>query len=195
MFARRRKRSLRENVTYAVLPRTGWRRAANYFWKRVIRLSAAPHAVAAGAAAGAGVSFTPFIGFHFVLSFVVAFILRGNMLAAALGTAVGNPVTFPFIWGATHALGSWILSGGSDPIAPGEMAHAPGEEALAAGLMEAGLATLWPIIKPMLAGSLPLGLVAGLVTYVLVRSAVAGLQGRRAARLAHRRSIRREEAP
>ena len=29
---------------------------------------------------------------------LVAFVIRGNLIASMIGTAVGNPFTFPFIW-------------------------------------------------------------------------------------------------
>jgi uncharacterized protein (DUF2062 family) len=37
--------------------------------------------------------------------------MRGNILTSAIGTAVGNPWTFPFIWAATYNLGINILGG------------------------------------------------------------------------------------
>ena len=57
--------------------------------------------VAAGVAAGAFTSFTPFMGLHFLFAALFAWAIRGNLLASALGTFVGNPLTFPFIWAAT----------------------------------------------------------------------------------------------
>ena len=182
MFARREKPKFRETVHRTLWPKTGWRRALTYFWKRIVRLSATPHAVAAGAAAGAFASFTPFIGFHFFIAFAVAFVIRGNMLAAALGTAVGNPLTFPFIWAATYEVGGWILSGGDDPINT-ERSLAPGHHLIEKGLFEIGIDRIWPIMKPMAIGSLPLGLAAGIAVYVLVFGAVGTVQERRRARL------------
>jgi hypothetical protein len=35
---------------------------------------------------------------HFVLSALLAYIARANIIASAIGTVVGNPWTFPFIW-------------------------------------------------------------------------------------------------
>ena len=35
--------------------------------------------------------------------------LRGNLLASAIGTVVGNPWTFPFIWAWIYTLGGWLL--------------------------------------------------------------------------------------
>ncbi|WP_330448804.1 DUF2062 domain-containing protein [Paracoccus marcusii] len=43
------------------------------------------------------VNFTPLFGFHFLSAAAVAWIIRGNVLAALLATFVGNPVTLPFI--------------------------------------------------------------------------------------------------
>ena len=71
-------------------------RSGQYVTKRILRLTATPHAVAAGVAAGAFTSFTPFMGLHFLLAAVLAWMVRGNLLAPALGTFVGNPLTFPF---------------------------------------------------------------------------------------------------
>ena len=53
--------------------------------------------------------FTPFVGFHFVLAAITAWIVRGNILASAIGTAAGNPWTFPFIWVSVLYTGRKIL--------------------------------------------------------------------------------------
>jgi len=79
-----------------------------------MRISSAPHDVAAGAAAGVAVSFTPLVGAHITLAILAAVLLRGNVLAAVLGTIVGNPLTFPFFWGISYQVGKvmegyWIL--------------------------------------------------------------------------------------
>ena len=53
---------------------------------------ASPYAIASGFACGSMVSFTPLLGLHFILAIVFAYIIRGNFVAALLGTIVGNPV-------------------------------------------------------------------------------------------------------
>ncbi len=108
LFKRRDAPPIGERLRIFFVPRRSYGRSFRYYGKRVLRLSGSPHAVAAGVAAGAAASCTPFIGFHFILAFVVAFFLRGNMFAAAIGTAVGNPITFPVIWVTTFQLGSRI---------------------------------------------------------------------------------------
>lgn len=153
-------------------PRRSFRRSYRYFVKRVIRLDAAPHAVAAGFAAGVFASFTPFIGFHFILAFAIAYVVAGNMAAAALGTAVGNPATFPFIWAATYEIGRLVTQRGP--------AEAPHPAALESSLSPSNILAIWdPVVKPMLIGAVPLGLVAAILSFVLVRSAVKSFQAHR----------------
>ena len=74
----------------------------NKFGKKVLirlkRLQGTPYSIATGFACGVAISFTPFIGFHMILAALTAWLIRGNIIASAIGTIVGNPWTFPFIW-------------------------------------------------------------------------------------------------
>ncbi len=155
-------------------PRVSWRRSTRYFTKRVLRVSARPYAVAMGCAVGAFVSFTPFVGLHFILTFLIAWPLRGNLIAGAIGTAVGNPLTFPFIWMATYKVGHMMMHGEAEPP-PERLAH---------DLLHKSFDQLWPLIKPMTLGAIPLGLVAGAIVYFLVYNAVSTYQLARRARFA-----------
>jgi uncharacterized protein (DUF2062 family) len=158
-------------------PELGWRRLGSYLVKRITRLPGTPHSIAAGFACGTAISFTPFLGFHIALSVLLAFLVRGNYLAAAIGTVVGNPWTFPLIWVATYQLGHFML--GSTPVS------AAPEPELTGRLHELG-ALIWP----MAAGSVPLGALAGLAIYFpLVRLVVVYQEARRRRR-DHRRSER-----
>lgn len=181
LFQRRHPPHWMERLRIALWPRRSFVRSAKYFRKRVLRLTASPHAISAGFAAGALASFTPFVGFHFILSFVIAFIIGGNMLAAALGTSVGNPVTFPLIWASTYRAGSAILEGGISD------AH---KRIIHPGLFEHSIDRILPIIKPMLVGSLTLGLLVAAVIYVVIYMAVGTYQKARRAKLHARRLAR-----
>ncbi len=181
MFRRRVPLTWMERLRSFFLPRRGFSRTAAYFRKRVVRLKASPHAIAAGVAAGTFSSFTPFIGFHILLGFAVAFLLRGSMLAAALGTAVGNPLTFPFIWLATFEVGRFILAGGQTAT-HGHGPEAPDAAMLSQGLFENGISQLWPTLKPMIIGSVPLGATAAVLLYVVSYKAAAAHQARRRAK-------------
>lgn len=185
LFQRRHPPHWLEVLRVALWPRRSWLRSGKYFAKRVLRLTASPHAIAAGIAAGALASFTPFVGFHFVLSFVLAYVIGGNMLAAALGTSVGNPLTFPFIWAINYRVGSAILEGG---------VKAHHDKEISANLFENSFDTIMPILKPMLVGSIPLGLLVGGTLYAVVYVTVRTYQTARQTRLEARRATRAVKA-
>ncbi|OOY04175.1 DUF2062 domain-containing protein [Thioclava sp. F28-4] len=109
VFRRREKRGVWANLREAIWPRSGWSRAFQYVKHRVNRLPDRPHRIARGVWAGVLVSFTPLFGFHFVSAAAVAWIMRGNILAAILATFFGNPVTFPIIAVFSTKLGHKIL--------------------------------------------------------------------------------------
>ncbi len=111
MFRRRKKQSFLIKVREFLWPSAGWRRAGHYMKHRLARIDGSPYAIAAGFASGAAVSFTPFVGFHFIFAAIIAWIMRGNILTSAIGTAVGNPWTFPFIWAASYNVGINLLDG------------------------------------------------------------------------------------
>ena len=109
MLKRRNKKSVIDKIRDFIYPKIGLLRATKYATHRLSRLPATPYQIACGFACGAGISFTPFIGLHFVMSMIMAFILRGSVLASAIGTIVGNPLTFPFIWALVYSTGTMIL--------------------------------------------------------------------------------------
>ncbi len=109
VFKRRTRQGIAERLARAFYPRGGWRRAASYVVHRLRRLPDAPERIAAGVGAGIFASFTPLYGFHFLLAALVAWLARGNILAALLATFFGNPITFPFIVLGSIELGSWLL--------------------------------------------------------------------------------------
>jgi uncharacterized protein (DUF2062 family) len=176
LFSRREPPTKGERVRVALWPRRSWGRSFAYYKHRVLRLEASPHAIAAGVAAGAFASCTPFVGFHFILSFVLAFLIGGSLIAAAFGTAVGNPLTFPFIWLTSFEIGTFILGA--------QGATSPLSLELSFETITRSFDLIWPTLKPMLLGGTLLGLVLGGFAYVLVRSAVTVRQGIRRARLA-----------
>ncbi|MEL6128122.1 MAG: DUF2062 domain-containing protein [Pseudomonadota bacterium] len=107
VFKRRDPQSFLSWVRQGIYPKTGWRRAASYMVHRLRRLPDSPHRVARGLACGVFVSFSPMFGFHFVYAALLAWLIRGNILASLIGTFFGNPLTFPLI--ATLSL--WIGRG------------------------------------------------------------------------------------
>lgn len=109
MFKRRDKRTTFQSVRQAVWPRGGWKRAAQYIKHRVHRLPDTPEKIARGIFIGLFVSFSPFFGLHFVIAAFLAALLRANVVAAVLGTFVGNPVTFFAIGAVSLNTGYFLL--------------------------------------------------------------------------------------
>ncbi len=87
----------------------GWGRACKYVYLRLVRLSDSTHKIAAGLAIGAAISFSPLVGTHFIQAGLIAYFIRANILAAIIGTLVGMPWTFPFMWWASITLGSTLF--------------------------------------------------------------------------------------
>jgi uncharacterized protein (DUF2062 family) len=180
----------------------GWRRAFAYHGRRLIRLPGTAHSIAAGFACGVMISFTPLVGLHIALACLLALIVRGNVLAAAVGTLVGNPWTFPFMWLGSYELGKLLLGAdlaGAAPM-PWRLQDLSGYVGAAIAQATAGgslamlnrlAADLSTIAKPLLVGGIPLGIVAGLLTYLpLVRVIAAYQDARRRRREQHRRRDR-----
>jgi uncharacterized protein (DUF2062 family) len=187
LFSRRAPPSAKERMRVALWPRRSWGRSFAYYKHRVLRLEASPHAIAAGFAAGAFASCTPFVGFHFLLSFAFAWPIGGSMLAAAFGTAVGNPLTFPFIWLTSFQIGELVLGS--------QGATSPLKLDLSFATLTQSFHLIWPTLKPMLVGGVLMGAVVGSIAYVIVRYAVVVRQRIRRIRLAeaaaHHRNGRR----
>lgn len=181
LFKRRETQSLMARLRVAVWPRHSWARSVRYFGKRVLRLSGSPHAVAAGVAAGILSAFTPFIGLHLVIGFIIAFAIGGNMLASAIGTVVGNPLTLPFIWASTYSIGN-ILLGRPGNFRFGDLHHSFAEKSWQA---------IWPIIGPMTLGAIAIGVPAALIGYGVAFFGVRAFRKLRLERLEARRHQRR----
>lgn len=175
-------------------PRSGWERAAKYIFHRVARLPGTPYAIAGGLACGAAVSFTPFLGMHIILSALLAWIIRANIISSVIGTVVGNPWTFPFIWVWVYELGHWMGAGTG-----GHSTENLDFIGLFGRMLEAVLRldvpylfeAAWPVFWPMLAGSIPTALVVWFAFYVPLKPVVATYQKRRRARR-DRRRLRRQ---
>ena len=164
IFKRRNKETFGQKMRIALWPRRSLWRSIKYLMLRVLRLTASPHVIAMGVAAGAFASFTPFLGFHFVIAFAICFVMRGSYVAAATGTFFGNPLTFPFIWGSVLTAGRWILYGPSREGAPEIKVPA-----LSADMIWNSFDVVWPVIKAMAVGSLPVGIPVAFVIYLIVR--------------------------
>lgn len=184
MFRRRNPRPLWQRLRSWLWPHIGWGRAVAYVVKRLKRLPGSPHSIAAGVAAGVMVSFTPFFP-HLATAALVAMVIRGSVVAAWVGTLIGNPSTFPVIWLLAYNLGL-ILMGHppvSEPQFEAESRLTTLPEAFTLewvnGWVERAAAWTKAKFLPMAIGGVPLGILAGLVCYVPLVRIITAVQERR----------------
>jgi uncharacterized protein (DUF2062 family) len=169
LFRRREAEDFWTRIRVHLWPRRSWSRSGRYVVYRLRRLSATPHAIALGFSAGVFSAITPFLGTHLIMASLVAWIAGGSIVAAVLGTFVGNPLTYPFIWYGTYRVGNFMLGNHGTKT----------KIDLSDGIFQASLDHLWPILKPMSLGTIPVGLAAAALSYVLVKPAVEAYQHRR----------------
>lgn len=168
MFQRRKKVSTVKKVTGLVWPAMGWRRVYHYYTHRIGRLPGTPYFIASGFATGAAMSFTPFVGFHLILSAAIAFLLRGSLLASAVGTTmIGNPWTFPIIWYVTYETGISMM-----------------HDKAALGMpVDFSIQFIWKhsfeLLVPMAIGSLPFVAGTWILMFFLVYGGISSYRDRR----------------
>ena len=177
MFKRRDKLPFWERTREFFAPRTGWKRAFEYYSHRMKRLPDSPTRIAIGFACGVYVSFTPFFFFHFVVAAAMAWILRGNIFASAIGTFVGNPVTFPFIASACLEIGSLIFG---DLIVEDLSGMSIWE------IVAVFAVHIHELVIPYFVGGLGPGILSAVASFYIVRPLVESYQRRRRARLVER---------
>jgi uncharacterized protein len=143
-----------------VRPLKGYRRTLKYWAKRFLRIRATPHALALGAAIGVFAAFSPALGIHFLFALALAFLLGGNLVAAGLGTAAANPLTFPLMIAGDYEVGHLLVGGSHQQL--------PFSEVMAR-LTHFEFSGMWgQLIKPLFAGSLVLGTAFALAVYGII---------------------------
>ena len=198
VFRRRDRRTPWRAAAEAVYPRGGWSRALNYVKHRLRRLPDSPEKIGRGMAAGVFISFTPFYGLHFVGGLLIAWAIRGNLLASMIGTFVNNVVTLVPISAGNVLLGYWLL--GTEPaegLVEG-LGHAFGKAwddlwhnfwaLFGPERMEwGGLSGFFrEVFWPYLVGGLGPGVLTALVSYWLTVPVVRAYQAARRRRLEER---------
>ena len=206
VFKRRDRRPFWKVISEFLWPRTGWTRAFMYVRHRLWRLPDPPHRIARGIFAGIFVTFSPFFGLHFFLAAFVAFILRGNIIAALLATFVGNPPTFLVIGTVSLSTGHFLL-GRPPPEEVGESMFEIFWESTKAlywnvGALFTSAEADWSklgdfydeIFFPYMIGGIIPGIIAGLAGYFLSLPVIQAYQNRRKGRLKEKFLALKEKA-
>ena len=200
---KRKPRSYSQRASDIVYPRGGWGRAIQYTLHRVRRLPDQPHRIGRGVAAGVFISFTPLFGIHLLGAMAVGWAIGGNVLAAVIGSLVGNPVTIPFIAVLSLRLGRWMLGveGSMAPTAIFE-AFSQATRQLTHNVLSIfdervahwdRLGHFWDtIFLPYLVGGFGPGLLTAIAFHYMTVPLVRRFQARRAEGLARRARLRAE---
>lgn len=206
MFKRRNKRSYLQIAREIVYPRGGWARAFYYVRHRLNRLPDSPERIARGVAAGVFSAFTPFFGLHFVVAAVVAKAIRGNILAALMGTFFGNPLTYVPIAVISMRLGGWFLDRGDlkeiDHGLMSSFASAGGELWANFWAIFTDARADWSqliefyrqVFLPYMVGCILPGIVAGVITFYLSVPVIKAYQARRSERIRKKMKAHRKVA-
>ncbi len=205
MIQRQSVRGFSKRLRAFVWPKKGFIRAWKYLAVRLSRLKKSPHAIAAGAASGVAASFSPLLGLHIVLAGVLTFITRGSMVAALVGTLIGNPLTFPIFFSATYWVGARVTdlaetepSQALDKIAEGLDDRSEAEADAAAdavldaaenmiedGWSLAAIDVIWPVLSTMMIGAAILIPFIYALSYLAIRALLNSF-GRRSGHQAQR---------
>ena len=191
VFRRRDRRGVARAVWEVVYPKGGWSRAYLYVKHRLTRLPGTPEQIARGIAVGVFAAFSPFYGLHFLVAAAVALLMRGSVIAALLGTFFGNPLTYIPI-GATSVGAGYAILGKSVQVNVhggfGQMFYQALQELwfnfTAVFTVSVAdwtyLLEFWDtVFFPWLVGSIPVGIIAGLLAYFLSAPTIKAYKNRR----------------
>ena len=178
LFRSVNKPSIINGFASFVWPRGGFRRAWSCQFLRLVRLKACPHKISLGFAAGAFASFLPLVGLHFILAAALAFAVRGNIIASAVGTVVGNPLTFPMIWFATYKVGLTLTGQLGSRNSGGAAIPADIQSAFDVQSVSGLWHKLGEAFVPMFVGALPLGFLCAAGCYLLIYCSLRGARSR-----------------
>lgn len=157
-----------------------WKDCLTKILIRLKQLQGTPYSIAAGFACGVAISFTPFIGFHLILAAATAWLMRGNIISSAIGTLIGNPWTFPFIWIAVLTTGRFFLgeTGLDSHVNFLKTFTASGKALLTFNFRNFGR-DVWPIFFPMLIGCIPFYFISWFCSFKIIQTTLEKINKRR----------------
>lgn len=131
---------------------------------KIFRIKDFPESVAIGLAWGAAVSFTPLLGFHLIICYSGTLIMRGNLIAATVGTIIGNPWTFPFFFYLAYKIGLLFYF---EPLEHYEFE------------ISFFLKNFENLFYPTMFGSLPVSILVWLITYYISKNVLKKKYGKK----------------
>ncbi len=156
-------------------------RTSRYLWLKFLRIEASPHNIAIGLAAGVFIGLLPVLPFQTVLAVALAFIVRGNKLAAALGTWVSNPLNWVPFYILFYYVGSLAV--------PFEVPPLDLQQVEMMQLIEAG----WQLFAVMMLGGLIIATPSSVLSYLIAYKIIVVYRKRKAARKTQKLELAKAE--
>lgn len=156
------------------------RRAARYYYLKLLRLQGDPETMARGVAIGLFVGITPTLPLHTVLTLLFSSLLGGNVIVALFASAlISNPITLVPQYYLCWQIGDWLL--------PGRLSWQKIEGVMALILSDPGFSTSiqalgrlsYDAITVLLLGGTILALPIALIAYPLSRRLFAAIRKKR----------------
>jgi len=141
----------------------------------LLQVDDTPHRIALAFGIGVWLAFFPILGIHTGLALLIAYLFRLNRAAMIVGVYVSNPWTIAPLYMAGTLLGCAIFGVPNEGLAAIDW-HLHGR-----AFYHALFETLRPYVWPFVVGNTLLGVLGGIVGYVVLREI---LERRRAGRLA-----------
>ena len=130
----------------------------------LLRVEDTPHRIALAFGTGVFIAFSPLLGIHTGLALGLAFLFRLSRVAILAGAWTNNPWTLAPMYMAGTAVGCALM--GVSPESLGSIDWSLHGHAFYIALWEG----LRPLVLPFVLGNTVLGLVGGMLAYLLLRS-------------------------
>jgi hypothetical protein len=160
-----------------------WWHGAARFIRSVVLLDDTPHRIALGSGIGLFFAVQPFVGSQMLVSAIACKIARGSVVASLPWTWLTNPFTVAPIYYAAYRLGALFFPSGT--LVTYARVRELGEKAVGQSWYDnlaKGWAMLVDIALPLQLGCALIGLIIGVIGFLLVRKVVNALQARRLSR-------------
>ncbi|GAB1409887.1 hypothetical protein MASR1M90_10410 [Desulfovibrionales bacterium] len=152
-------------------------RTVRYGYLRIVRINAPAESIALGLALGVFSGAFPFLSLQMAMAVSLAFLLGGNLIAAALGTWWTNPFNWAIVFPLLYMVGRFFVPSDAPALSIAELSQLGIVELLERGWQ-------WLLITSL--GSMIVGIPMAILTYAMTLRMVRMYQASRARRRGRR---------
>ncbi|MFO8057430.1 MAG: DUF2062 domain-containing protein [bacterium] len=154
------------------------------YYQNLMDIPGKENDVAVGFAIGIFISFSPWIGLHLIIIFLLTHVFRKSFGAGLLASLVFNPFTAPFFWTLEFRTGRLVI---------GLFSRQPKQEfKISFSDFEALWDSVVQVFYPIFIGGLVLGVPAAVLSYFLVQRSLRIYRNRVYGRVSERWKARQE---